>query len=45
MLDNALDQYINEGDFHYLVYSTADIIVPNNLFKILNGLNLRGFVA
>ena len=35
MLDNALSQYI-EGDFQYLIYSTADIIVPKNLFEILS---------
>ena len=34
MLDNALDQYI-EGDFDYLIYSTADIIVPNKIFSVL----------
>ena len=27
MLDYALDQYIEDGSFEYLVYSTADIIV------------------
>ena len=32
MLDNALEQYIDKGDFDYLIYSTADIIVPKNLF-------------
>ena len=35
MLDNALDQYI-EGDFDYLIYSTADIIVPNKIFSVLS---------
>tara|TARA_B100000780_G_scaffold241011_1_gene183348 strand:+ start:287 stop:1153 length:867 start_codon:yes stop_codon:yes gene_type:complete len=44
MLDNALDQYI-EGDFQYLVYSTADIIVPNNLFKSLSEIKLESFCA
>ena len=34
MLSNALDQYIKKGNFDYLVFSTADIIVPNNLFKV-----------
>ena len=34
MLDNALDQYTNKNEeFNYLIYSTADIIVPNSLFK------------
>ena len=27
MLDNALDQFLKEGDFQYLIYSTADVIV------------------
>ena len=31
MLENALDQYL-ENNFEYLVYSTADILLPNNLF-------------
>ena len=44
MLDNALDQYI-EGDFQYLIYSTADIIVPNNLFKSLSEIKLENFCA
>tara|TARA_B100000795_G_scaffold15888_1_gene10672 strand:+ start:200 stop:1072 length:873 start_codon:yes stop_codon:yes gene_type:complete len=45
MLDNALDQYITKGDFDYLVYSTADIIVPNNLFKNLDKIKLDNFCA
>ena len=36
MLDNALDQFINKDDFQYLIFSTADIVVPNNLFKTLS---------
>lgn len=36
MLNNAIDQFINKGDYSYLVYSTADIIVPNNLFEIIS---------
>jgi hypothetical protein len=32
MLDNALDQYL-ENNFDYLVYSTADILLPKKLFK------------
>ena len=35
MLENALTQFIERGDYQYLIYSTADIIVPNNLFSIL----------
>ena len=38
MLDNALDQFLKEGDFQYLIYSTADIIVPQNLFQILSNI-------
>ena len=34
MLEYALDQYIEKDDFEYLIYSTADIIVPNNLLKL-----------
>ena len=34
MLDNALNQFIDKDDFQYLIFSTADIIVPSNLFKI-----------
>ena len=44
MLDNALDQFV-EGDFQYLVYSTADIIVPNNLFKIISKIKLDNFCS
>tara|TARA_B100001057_G_scaffold437613_1_gene469541 strand:+ start:4698 stop:5555 length:858 start_codon:yes stop_codon:yes gene_type:complete len=43
MLVKALDQYIEKGKFDYLVFSTADIIVPNNLFKILNNIDLKNF--
>ena len=36
MLDNALDQFIENDDFDYFIYSTADIIVPNeSIFKIV----------
>ena len=45
MLDNALEQYINEGDFQYLIYSTADIIVPNNLFESLSKIKLDNYCA
>ena len=43
MLEKALDQYIYKGKFDYLVFSTADIIVPNNLFETLNKINLKNF--
>ena len=45
MLDNALNQYIDEGDFQYLIYSTADIVVPNNLFRSLNEIKSERFCA
>ena len=45
MLSNALNQYLdNDDDFQYLIYSTADIIIPNNLFEILKKLKKRIFV-
>ena len=45
MLDYALDQYIEKDDFEYLIYSTADIIVPNNLFKIMSEIKDNEFCA
>ena len=45
MLDNALNQFINDGSFQYLIFSTADIIVPNNLFKSLSEIKLNEFFA
>ena len=45
MLDNALSQYLNNDNFEYLVYSTADIIVPNNLFQILSKISEKNFCA
>ena len=42
-ISNALDQYIEKGTFDYLVFSTADIIVPNNLFNVLKKINLKNF--
>ena len=36
MLDNALSQFLDNDNFDYLIYSTADIIVPNNLFQALS---------
>ena len=44
MLENALDQFI-DGDFQYLIYSTADIIVPNNLFRVLSNIKDERFCA
>lgn len=45
MLENALEQYINEDEFQYLIYSTADIIVPNNLFKTLSEIKFENYCA
>ena len=44
MLENALDQFI-DGDFQYLIYSTADIIVPNNLSRVLSNIKDERFCA
>ena len=45
MLDNnALSQFLINDNFEYLIYSTADIIVPNNLFQILSKINEKNFV-
>ncbi len=35
MLENALHQFLS-GDYEYFVYSTADILIPNNIFDIIN---------
>ena len=40
MLDNALDQYL-ENNFEYLVYSTADILLPGNLFEEVETIKSR----
>tara|TARA_B100000530_G_scaffold333035_1_gene280366 strand:- start:1146 stop:2009 length:864 start_codon:yes stop_codon:yes gene_type:complete len=45
MLNNALEQYIKKGDFDYLIYSTADIIVPKNLFLNLSNIKEKNFCA
>ena len=45
MLDNALSQFIDKDDFQYLIFSTADIVVPNNLFKSLSEIKLEEFCA
>ena len=43
MLSNALDQFIKKGNFNYLIFSTADIIVPNNLFQVLKKIEMKNF--
>ena len=45
MLDNALDQFIENDAFDYFIYSTADIIVPNNLFLKLSKIKEDNFIA
>ncbi len=44
MLKNALNQFI-ENDYQYLICSSADIIVPNNIFKSLSKINKDEFCA
>ena len=44
MLDNALDQFIN-SNFEYLIFSSADIVVPNNLFRILSKIKMDNFCS
>lgn len=44
MLSNALTQYIN-GDFQYLVCSSADIVVPNKLFAEMCKIKEKEFCA
>ncbi len=45
MLMNALNQFIEKGKFDYLIFSTADILVPNNLFHVLKKINSKNFCA
>ena len=45
MLANALNQFIENENFEYLIYSTADIIVPKNLFEVLSKINKKEFCA
>ena len=44
MLKNALNQFI-ENDYQYLICSSADIVVPNNIFKIMSKINRDEFCA
>lgn len=44
MLQNCLNQFL-DNDFQYLIYSTADIIVPNNLFDVLSKIKEDEFCA
>ena len=45
MLSNALSQFLDNDNFEYLIYSTADIIVPNNLFQVLSKISEKNFCA
>ena len=45
MLENALNQFLENDNFDYIIYSTADIIIPNNLFKILSNIKDNNFCA
>ena len=45
MLENALDQYLSQDTFDYIIYSTADIVVPSNLFNILSKIREDNFCA
>ena len=38
MLENCINQFL-ENDFEYFVYSTADILVPKNLFSLIENKN------
>ena len=44
MLGNALDQFL-EHDYEYLICSSADIIVPNNIFIELSKIKKGEFCA
>ena len=44
MLRNALNQFI-DNDYQYLICSSADIIVPNNIFKIMSKIKKSEFCA
>ena len=45
MLECALDQFIKKDNFDYLIYSTADIIVPNNLVRVLSEIKKENYCA
>jgi len=44
MLDNALDQYI-KNEFDFLIFSTADIILPKQLFTILSKIKYDNYCS
>ena len=43
MLDFALNQFIKYKGYNYLIFSTADIVVPSNLFNVLSEIKLKNF--
>jgi hypothetical protein len=46
MCENALQEYCKKSsDYHYLIYSTCDIIVPNNLLEELKNIEYKNFMA
>jgi hypothetical protein len=46
MCENALKEYCKVfSDYNYLIYSTCDIIVPNNLLQELNNIKYKNFMA
>jgi len=46
MCENALQEYCKKSsDYDYLIYSTCDIIVPNNLLEELKNIEYKNFMA
>lgn len=46
MCHNALVEYCKKGsNYDFLVYSTCDIFVPENLTKVLNTIKLKNFIG
>ena len=46
MCENALEEYCKKSsDYNYLIYSTCDIIVPNNLLQELKNIKSKNFMA
>jgi hypothetical protein len=46
MCENALKEYCKvNSDYHYLIYSTCDIIAPHNLLEELNKIKYKNFMA
>lgn len=46
MCENALQEYCKKSsDYHYLIYSTCDIITPNNLLEELKNIEYKNFMA